>query len=89
MAALIAIKFGMASTQDKNWAIVQEDWAISEKNLNNLRDCHQVSFANQQPIFDFDTVISKLSMIHAGIKSYCSALFAFRLTIYSIPVLLK
>ena len=28
-------------------------------------------------------------MIHAGIKSYCSALFAFRLNIYSIPVLLK
>ena len=55
-----------------------------------LRDCDQLLFANQQINFNFDTVSSLLSMIHASVKSYRSALFAFLMNILnSIPVLLK
>ena len=55
-----------------------------------LRDYDQLLFAKQQLDFNFDTVSSLLSMIHASVKSYRSALFAFRMNISnSIPVLLK
>ena len=55
-----------------------------------LRDWDQLLFANQQLIFNFDTVSSLLSMIHSSVKSYRSALFAFCMNISnSIPVLLK
>ena len=80
----------MAATQDQNWAIIQEQLAVYEQNFHILRDCDQLLFANQQLNFNFDTVSSLLSMIHASVKSYRSALFAFRVNILnSIPVLLK
>ena len=64
--------------------------AVYEQNFHILRDCDQLLFANQQLNFNFDTVSSLLSMIHASVKSYRSALLAFRMNIlYSIPVLLK
>ena len=90
LAALNAIQSEMAATHDKNWVIIQEQLAIYEQNFHNLRDCDQLFFANQQFNFNFDTVSSLLSMIHASVKSYRSALFGFRMNILnSIPVLLK
>ena len=90
LAALNAIQSEMAATQDQNWAIIQEQLAVYEQNFHILRDCDQLLFANQQLNFNFDTVSSLLSMIHASVKSYRSALFAFRMNILnSIPVLLK
>ena len=90
LAALNAIQSEMASTQYKNWVIIQEQLAINEQNFHILRDCDQLLFANQQPDFNSDTVSSLLSTIHASVKSYRSALFAFRMNILiSIPVLLK
>ena len=80
----------MAATQDKNWVIIQEQLAVYEQNFHILRDCDQRLFANQQLNFIFDTISSLLSMIHASVKSYRSALFVFRMSILnSIPVLLK
>ena len=90
LAALNAIQSEMAATQDKNWVIIQEQLAVYEQNFHVLRNCDQLLFANQQLNFTYDTVSSLLSMIHASVKSYRSALFAFRMNILnSIPVLLK
>ena len=90
LAALNAIQSEMAATQDQNWAIIQEQLAVHEQNFHILRDCDQLLFANQQLNFNFDTVSSLLSVIHASVKSYRSAWFAFRMNILnSIPVLLK
>ena len=90
LAALNAIQSEMAATEDKSWVIIQEQLAVYEQNFLLLRDCDQLLFANQQLNFNFDTVFSLLSMIHASVKSYRSALFAFRMNILnSIPVLLK
>ena len=87
---LAALQSEMAATQDKNWVIIQEQLAVCEQNFHVLRDCDQLLFANQLLNFNFDTVSSLLSMIHASLKSYRSALFAFRMNILnSIPVLLK
>ena len=90
LATLNAIQSEMAATQDKNWVIIQEQLALYEQNCHISFDCDQLLFANQQLNFNFDTVSSLLSMIHASVKSYRSALFAFRMNILnSIPVLFK
>ena len=90
LVALNAIQSEMAATQDKNWVIIQEQLAVYEQNFHILRDGGQLLFANQQLNFNFDTISSLLSMIHASVKSYRSALFAFRMNILnSIHVLLK
>ena len=90
LAALNAIQSEMAATQDKNWVIIQEQLAVYELNFLILRDCDQLLFANHQLNFNFDTVSSLLSMIHASVKSYRSSLFAFRMNILnSIPVWLR
>ena len=79
----------MATTQDKNRVIMLEQLAIYDQTFHILVDCDQLLFANQQTNFNFYTV-SLLSMNHASVKSYRSALFAFRMNILnSIPVLLR
>ena len=89
-AALNAIQSEMAATQDKNWVIIQEQLAVYEQNFYILRYCDQLLLANQQRNFNFDTVSSLLSMVHASLKGYRSALFAFLLNILnSIHVLLN
>ena len=89
LATVNAIQSELAATQDKNWVIIQEQLAFYEQNFHILPDCDQLLFANQQLIFNFDTVSSLLSMIHASVKSYRSALFAFRMNfLNSFPVVL-
>ena len=89
IAALNPIQAELAETQDKTWAIIEEQLRIYEQNFHIVRDCDQLFFANEQLNFNFDAVSSLLAMIHAGVKSYRSALFAFRMNILnSIPVLL-
>ena len=90
LAALNAVQSGMAATKDNNWVVIQEQLAIHAQTFHILRDCDQLLFTNQQLNFNFDTVSSLLSMIHANVKSFCSALFSYRLNILnSIPVLLE
>ena len=44
-------------------------------------------FSNPKLNFNCDTLSSLLAMIHAGLKSYRSAVFAFRMSLFnSIPV---
>ena len=90
LAALNAIQSEMTATLDKTSVIIQEQLAVYEQNFHILRDCDQLLLVNWQLDFNFDTVSSLLSMIHASVKSYRFALFAFRMNIlYSIPGLLK
>ena len=92
LTALNDIHSEMAAIQDKKWVIIQKQLAVYEQLFFELilRDSDQLLFANQQLNFNFDTVSSLLLMIHASVKSYRSALFAFRMHILnSSPVLLK
>ena len=68
--------------------MVEEQFEI-EKNIHILGDCEQLLFSNQQLNFNFDTMASLLSVIYADIKSYRSALYAYKVNILnSIPILL-
>ena len=90
LAALNAIQAEMSGTQNLNWAIIQEQLDVFENNFYILRDCNQMLFSNQQLNFNFDTLSSFLSMVHASIKAFRSALYAFRMNILnSIPVILR
>ena len=90
LAALYSIQKEMAETQNKNWAIIQEQFDVFQHNFHILRDCTQLLFSNQQLNFNFDTLSSLLAMIHASVKSYRSALFAYRMNVLNaIPVLLR
>ena len=80
----------MSATQNRNWDIIQEQFAMFEQNFHILRDCNQMLFSNQQLNFNFDTLSSLLNMVHASIKAFRSALFVFRMNILnSIPVILR
>ena len=90
LAALNAIQAEMSETQNRNWAIIQEQFDVFQNNFHILRDCNQLLFSNQQLNFNFDTLSSLLSMVHASIKAFRSALYAFRMNILnSIPVILR
>ena len=90
LAALNAIQAEMSATQNRNWAVIQEQFDAFEDNFHILRDCNQMLFSNQQLNFSFDTLSSLLSMVHASIKAFRSALYAFRMNILnSIPVVLR
>ena len=64
----------MTETQNKNWAIIEEQFNVFEGNFHILRDCAQMLFSNQQLNFNFDTAASLLSMLYADVKSYRTAL---------------
>ena len=90
LLVLNAIQAEMASTQNRTWANVQERFDVFEQNFHIHRDCIQMLFSNQQLNFNFDALCSLLAMIHASIKSYPSALFAYRMNLLNaIPVLLR
>ena len=90
LAALNAIQAEMSATQNRNWEIIQEQFDVFEHNFHILRDCNQMLFSNQQLNFNFDTLSSLLSMVHASIKAFRSALYAFRMNVLnSIPVILR
>ena len=90
LAALYSIQNEMAETQNKNWALIQGQFDAFQHNFHILRDCTQMLFSNQQLNFNFDTLSSLLAMIHASVKSYRSALFAYRMNVLNaIPVLLR
>ena len=90
LAAFNAIQAEMSATQNRNWAVIQEQFDVFENNFHILRDCNQMLFSNQQLNFNFDTLSSLHSMVHASIKAFCSALYAFRMNILNpIPVILR
>ena len=78
----------MQDNQNKNWK-VQDQFDIFEKKFHLLRDCTQMLFLNQQFNFNPDTVASLLSTLYAEIKSYCSVLYAYSISLLnSLPILL-
>ena len=80
----------MTETQNKNWAIVEEQFNVFEGNSHILRDCTQMLFSNQQLNFNFDTAASLLSMLYADVKSYRTALYTYRTNVLNaIPTLLQ
>ena len=81
LAALNAIQAEMASTKNRNWAIMQEQFVAFDQNFHFLRDCNQLLLSNQQLNFNFDSLSSLLAMIHTTIKSYRSALFPYRVNL--------
>ena len=69
---------------------VQEQLANYERRFHISSDCDQFLFAKQQPVFNYDTISSLLSMIHASVKSYHSAFLELcMINLFSFPVLLK
>ena len=90
LAAINDIQVDMIATQNKNWALIEQQFAVFEINFHVLRDNDQMLFSNQQLNFNFDTLSSLLSLIHASVKSLRAALFAFRINVLnSLPVLLR
>ena len=80
----------MIETQNKNWAIIEEQFKVFEGNFHILRDCTQMLFSNKQLNFNFDTAASLLSMLYAEVKSYRTALYTYRMNILNaIPTLLQ
>ena len=80
----------MIETQNKNWAIIEEQIKVFEGNFHILRDCTQMLFSNQQLNFNFDTAASLLSILYADVKSYRTALYTYRMNVLNaIPTLLQ
>ena len=75
--------------QNRNWKILEEQFATIQGNFHILRDCTQTLFSNQQINFNFDTAASLLNVVYADITSYKAALYAFKTNVLnSIPTLL-
>ena len=74
----------MASNQNKNWEIVEKQFEVFEKNIHIVVDCTQLLFSNQQLNLISDTMASLLAILYADIKSYRSALFAFRMNLTTL-----
>ena len=80
----------MQDNQNRNWEIIEEQFAVIDENFHVLRDCDQILYSNQQLNFNFDTIASLLSIIYADVKSYRAALYAYKVNMQnSIPILLQ
>ena len=80
----------ISETQNKNWAIIEQQFQVFGDNIRTFRDCNQMLFSYQPINFNFDTAASLLTLIYADVKSYRSALYAYRLNLLnSIPTLLQ
>ena len=79
----------MQENQNKNWKLVEEQFAIVDPNLNAIATCMEIQSTQQQLNFNFDTAASLLLTLYADIKSYRAALYSFRLNVINaIPTLL-
>ena len=79
----------MQENQNRNWKLVEEQFAIVDHNLNAIKTCIEIQATQQQFNFNFDTTASLLLTFYADIKSYRAALYSFRFNlIKAIPTLL-
>ena len=89
LSEIRAIQQQTIENQNKNWKIIEEQFATIQGNFHILRDCTQTLFSNQQINFNFDTAASLLNVVYADIASYKTALYAFKTNVLnSIPTLL-
>ena len=79
----------MQENQNRNWKLLEEQFAIIDHNLNALATCMEIQLSQQQLNFNFDTAASLLLTLYADIKSYRAALYSFRINVINaIPTLL-
>ena len=71
----------LAETQDNNWKIIENQFAVFQNNIHLLRDCTQILFSRQQMNFNYDTVAALLKIPHTNIEANRSALYAYKLNI--------
>ena len=89
LSEIRAIQQHTIENQNRNWKILEEQFATIQKYFHILRDCTQTLFSNQQINFNFDTAASLLNVVYADITSYKTALYAFKTNVLnSIPTLL-
>ena len=89
LSEIRAIQQHTIENQNRNWKILEEQFATIQGNFHILRDCTQTLFSNQQITFNFDTAASLLNVVYADITSYKTALYAFKTNVLnSIPTLL-
>ena len=75
--------------QNQNWKTVEEQFKVFENPIYILRNCDQLLYSRQQINFKFDCS-SLLALAYTNIKTYRSALFAYKLNLMtSIPILVK
>ena len=89
MSEIRAIQQHTIENQNRNWKILEEQFATIQGNFDILPDCTQPLFSNQQINFNFDTAASLLNVVYADFTSYKTALYAFKTNVLnSIPTLL-
>ena len=88
-AKVYKVQNEMQENQNRNWKLVEEQFAIVDHNLNALATCMEIQLSQQQLNFNFDTAASLLLTLYADIKSYRAALYSFRINVINaIPTLL-
>ena len=89
LAKVYKVQNEMQENQNRNWKLVEEQFAIIDHNLNALATCMEFQLSQQQLNFNFDTAASLLLTLYADIKSYRAALYSFRINVINaIPTLL-
>ena len=79
----------MQENQNRNWKLVEEQFAIVDHNLNAIATCMEIQSTQQQLNLNFDTALSLLLTLYADFKSYRAALYSFRINVINaIPTLL-
>ena len=64
----------MQENQNRNWKLVEEQFAIRDYILNGIALCMEILATQQQFNFNFDTAASLPLTLYADIKSYRAAL---------------
>ena len=89
LAKVYKVQNEMQENQNRNWKLVEEQFAIVDHNLNALATCMEIQLSQQQLNFNFDTAASLLLTLYADIKSYRADLYSFRINVINaIPTLL-
>ena len=88
-AKVYKVQNEMQENQNRNWKLVEEQFAIVDHNLNAIATCMEIQATQHQLNFNFDTAASLLLTLYADIKSYRAALYSFRINVINaIPTLL-
>ena len=84
LAKVYKVQNEMQENQNRNWKLVEEQFAIVDYNLNGIATCMEMQATQQQPNVNFDTAASLLLTLYADIKSYRAALYSFRITFLEV-----
>ena len=79
LAKVYKVQNETQENQNRNWNIVEEQFAIVDHNLNGKGTCMEMQATQQQLTFIFDTAASLLLTTYPDIKSYRAVLYSFEL----------